>query len=607
MSTRRLQSRIGRAALPIGAAFFVFAAGAGIAAAARLPVWAILSGVIATLIVAPAWVLAATWVERSRNEETIAHLAHELRNPIASVVGTADVLLDPTADLDDDERKELLALAQADARYMHGLVANLHGAARVERNESAPTPEPVDLAETTHRALTRFPSVDARAFSPTAPTWVTADPDLLFQVLLNLLQNTARYAPEGMVEIEFEPQAGQVSLYISDEGPGIPRRLRHRVFDGGASRSGLGLGLALSRRIARAMGGELEIVEPRRTGATFRLRLPAATPGVTRASNGEGWDAAMLSPRGRLLVDMADALSGRSMDRTLAGLQRLFKNLLGATGMLLMIPRAEGGFGRLGTAGGGSAADTPIEIPLAQQALEKKSPITAVAGDSPTPVSLPGLDGVAQMFLPVLDGEGAVAVLALSWDRAESVPGDRGRVVAEALARLAAVAIDRSTLARDIAFERHLRSSVMEALPIAIAVFVGDPPRVVAWNRRERELLGISDDTERPSDLDASQQRFDVRFADGNPLTVDNAPVTQAIRSGRSAGPFVLWIRRADGTQVLTRSYCAPFHDDHGIVAGAVVTSEELPGDTVEDPPRGPRSVHPVSPIPPATGSDGGL
>jgi PAS domain-containing protein len=116
----------------------------------------------------------------------------------------------------------------------------------------------------------------------------------------------------------------------------------------------------------------------------------------------------------------------------------------------------------------------------------------------------------------------------------------------------------------------------MESLPLAISVYAGDPPRVVDWNQRERILLGIDNDAERPSDLVASQHRFDVRFADGTPLDLENAPVTQAIRSGRSSGPVVLRVRRADNSEVTVRMYCAPFFNEQGEVAGAVVSSEEI-------------------------------
>jgi PAS domain-containing protein len=141
---------------------------------------------------------------------------------------------------------------------------------------------------------------------------------------------------------------------------------------------------------------------------------------------------------------------------------------------------------------------------------------------------------------------------------------------------LVSFALDRSTLSRDAAMERELRSLVMESLPIAISVFMGDPPRVVDWNRQERRMLGLDDDIQRPSELDATQGLFDVRFVDGTPLTVDNAPVTLAIRSGEAAGPFYLRVRRLDGSETITRTHCAPFVDPDGRVAGAVVTSEEV-------------------------------
>jgi len=116
----------------------------------------------------------------------------------------------------------------------------------------------------------------------------------------------------------------------------------------------------------------------------------------------------------------------------------------------------------------------------------------------------------------------------------------------------------------------------MESLPLAISVYAGDPPHLVDWNRRERTLLGIHEDSERPSDMVAGQQKFDIRFADGTPLDLDNAPVTLAIRTGCTSGPTLLRVRRADGTDVTVRVYCAPFFNDQGEVAGAVVSSEEL-------------------------------
>ncbi len=142
--------------------------------------------------------------------------------------------------------------------------------------------------------------------------------------------------------------------------------------------------------------------------------------------------------------------------------------------------------------------------------------------------------------------------------------------------------MDRSELQAEVLKQKNLRSSVIESLPLAISVFEGDPPRLVDMNRKERQMLGISENSERPTDLQISQDKFNVRFSDGTPLTVDNAPVTEAVRSAKSTGPFFLIVTRADGSEIYTRTHCAPFFDERGGVAGAVVTSEII--DAVEVP-----------------------
>jgi hypothetical protein len=97
-------------------------------------------------------------------------------------------------------------------------------------------------------------------------------------------------------------------------------------------------------------------------------------------------------------------------------------------------------------------------------------------------------------------------------------------------------------------------------------------------------MLGLAPQGDRPSRLASSQEVFDVRFADGTPLTLDNAPVTQAIRTGMSSGPFLLRLRRDDGSEVLSRTHCAPVVDDAGNVVAAVVLSEEVEADVAEVP-----------------------
>lgn len=281
----------------------------------------------------------------------------------------------------------------------------------------------------------------------------------------------------------------------------------------------------------------------------------------------------MLSPRARLLVDMTVALAERSLDRAIAGMQTLCAALLRAeTGVVLALQ--EGSFKKAGSFGSArdlvlSAKDRHLQWvvdhrqPLWVDKLDHDSVLTTVLGTG------------SALLMPVLDDTTLTGILAVGWTQPVR-PSGPAMEVASALARLAAFAIERASLAADVIYERRLRSNVMDSLPLAISVYAGDPPRLVDWNLRERVLLGIQDDSQRPADLVASQQKFDVRFADGTPLDLDNAPVTQAIRTRRSSGPVLLRVKRADQTEVTVHMYCAPFFDERGEVAGAVVSSEEI-------------------------------
>ncbi len=511
------------------------------------------------------------------DQRLIAHASHELRTPLTSMMGILDLMVDSDTNLEPGESQELLGMAHDDAMHMLHILGNLHSASRIAREVLRPDRRAIDPAEIARVSLARFPDI-ARRTHPIAaevvPVW--GDAELTRQILTNLLQNVGRYAPDGEVEIHVEPRGDLVATSISDDGPGLPEHAED-LFDGAApTGSGLGLGLGLSRDLARAMGGDLVVDTARRRGATFTLLMPHAHEAPERLPAPHVTTPA-LTPRARLLVDMAAALSERSLDRTVAGLQKLYTSLLGASGAMLFVPTGPDTFEPVGA----NHCAAPLRDPHLSQVIRTAEPLTIdTSNDRSTEGWRTTIGGDAVVLLPVLDLGEPVGVLAVSWDSAAAMPEPQAMAVAQALGQIAAFAIQRAGLENDIAFERGLRSSVMESLPIAISVFAGDPPRVVDWNRRERRMLGINVDGERPDDLGASQQRYEVRFADGTPLTVDNAPVTAAIRTGRSMGPFLLVLRRADGTKITTRTYCAPFFDENGNVAGAVVTSEELDIDT---------------------------
>jgi PAS domain-containing protein len=510
------------------------------------------------------------------DQKLIARASHELRTPLTSTIGILDLLVDPDTNLQADESRELLGMAHDDAMHMLHILANLHSASRLAREVLRPNRQPIDPAEIARLALARFPEVARRTYpisDEVNPVW--GDAELTRQILTNLLQNVERYAPDGEVEIQTERREDTVATSISDDGPGLPDHAED-LFDGAApTGNGLGLGLGLSRDLARAMGGDLVVDPPRRRGATFTLLLPHAHEAPERLPAPHLTTPA-LTPRARLLVDMAATLSEPSLDRTVAGLQNLYASLLGAGDSVLFIPTGPDAFQPIG-ATAVPRSDLPLRDPWLSQVIRTAEPLIIEDFDSRASAAWHSMiGGNATAFLPVLDLGEPVGVLAVSWASAADLPELQAMAVAEALSQFAAFAIRRAALEDDIAFERGLRSSVMESLPIAISVFAGDPPRVVDWNRRERRMLGINEDGERPNDLGASQHKYEVRFADGTPLTIDNAPVTSAIRTGKSMGPFLLVLRRADGTEITTRTYCAPFFNENGAVAGAVVTSEEL-------------------------------
>ena len=493
------------------------------------------------------------------DQKLIAHASHEMRTPLTSMIGILDLLVDADTNLEPGESQELLGMAHDDAMHMVHILGNLHSASRVAREVLRPDRQPIDPAAIARISLARFPNVARRTYPITDevnPVW--GDAALTRQILSNLLQNVERYAPHGEVEISVERRGDAVATSISDDGPGLPDHAED-LFDGtNPTRTGLGLGLGLSRDLARAMGGDLVVDTARRQGATFTLLLPHAQEAPERLPTPHKTTPA-LTPRARLLVDMATVLSERSLDRTVAGLQKLYVSLLGARGSMLFVPTGPDAFQPVGGLDS-SWSSVPLRDALLSQVIRTAEPLVIENfADRATEPWHTMIGGGAAVFLPVLDLGEPVGVLAISWDAAADLPDPTAMAVAEALGQIAAFAFQRAALEDDVAFERGLRASVMESLPIAISVFAGDPPRVVDWNRRERRMLGIQEDGERPGDLGASQHKFEVRFADGTPLTIDNAPVTAAIRTGRSMGPFLLVLSRADGTEVTTRTYCAPF------------------------------------------------
>jgi two-component system, OmpR family, sensor histidine kinase KdpD len=208
----------------------------------------------------------------------LTSIGHDLRTPLASILGTVSALRSYDASYDAAGREDLLATAQEEAERLARFVDNLLDMTRLEAGALGPKREPVDIADVVGSALRRTGRLlaDHRVATdlPADLPLLRADFVLLEQVLVNLLENTARYAPAGTaVEIVGRAGAESFLLEVRDRGPGIPPDEAGRIFDrfyralNATPGKGVGLGLAVAKGFVEAMGGTIAALD-RQGGGT---------------------------------------------------------------------------------------------------------------------------------------------------------------------------------------------------------------------------------------------------------------------------------------------------------------------------------------------------
>ena len=215
-----------------------------------------------------------------------ALLAHELRAPLTTLRGAALTLARRHAALAPAERTRLLEDLAAEAERLNQMVENLLEISRGDAAVRLAT-EPVALRPLLRRVVRGLrPTVGRGRIVCRLPAGlppVEAEPVALAQVLHNLLDNAARYSPgEAPVTVTARLDGGRVRLRVCDRGPGIPEEQRERVFAPfvrlrPTDRQGLGLGLAVCRRLIAAQGGDIRIEGRRKgPGAAVVVTLAAA-------------------------------------------------------------------------------------------------------------------------------------------------------------------------------------------------------------------------------------------------------------------------------------------------------------------------------------------
>jgi len=181
-----------------------------------------------------------------------------------------------------------LGTIREEAERLNHFIANLLDMTRLESGALAPNMNLIDLSDVVGSALRRAPLKQhtiALELEPGLPM-LKLDPVLFEQVLFNLLDNAAKYAPPGTtVTLRVRAAGGTVTIQLLDEGPGLPEEARERVFDkfyrvraADKKRAGTGLGLAIARGFMEAMGGTITAANRGdRSGAIFTLILPIPT------------------------------------------------------------------------------------------------------------------------------------------------------------------------------------------------------------------------------------------------------------------------------------------------------------------------------------------
>lgn len=215
----------------------------------------------------------------------VSTVSHELRSPLTSIIGSLDTVNRPELAPQEPMSQQLLDSARRQAGRLQRLIEDLLVVSRIDRGAIPVHPDVVEVKEIFDE-VTRVVSIEPTTTVEPANLAVYADRDHFQRILINLVENAAKYAPGSPVELYAWQKANRAMLAVVDHGPGIPEESRESIFErftqldqsDTRSKGGTGLGLSIVKSLLEVMHGSVRIETTEGGGATFILDLPAGTP-----------------------------------------------------------------------------------------------------------------------------------------------------------------------------------------------------------------------------------------------------------------------------------------------------------------------------------------
>ena len=246
--------------------------------------------------------LEAEAANRTKSE-FLAAMSHELRTPLNAIAGYAELLMLGVRGVVSDAQKSDLARIQRSQQYLLSLINDILNFSRLEAGQVTYTLEPVRLSTVIDNVVamtapqTAAKALDLRRGECSSELVAHADAAKVEQILLNLISNAVKFTPaNGRVTIHCGSDGDRLLIHVADTGPGIPADRHAAIFEPFVQldrtlqnpRDGVGLGLAISRDLARGMGGELAVSSTVGEGSTFTLALPRDGAAPSPSHSGQG-------------------------------------------------------------------------------------------------------------------------------------------------------------------------------------------------------------------------------------------------------------------------------------------------------------------------------